>query len=121
MALGDELSTYEWAKVWYARVGELTFMDCESGGWQWRKSRVWKPERAGHSVAGDVGCVCADAEFWGEGLPVAEDSSVGSRQECERGNVFRLGLLLFKNRLWNRRRIPCALKLPTGLRAAEKV
>ena len=35
-------------------------------------------------------------------------------------NVFSLGLILFQNWLWNRRRIPCALKLPTGLRAAEK-
>ena len=38
----------------------------------------------GHSVAGDVGCVCVDAEHRREGLPVAEDSSGGSRQECER-------------------------------------
>ena len=33
-------------KVWDARAGELTFMDCESGGWQRRKSRAWNPERA---------------------------------------------------------------------------
>ena len=25
---------------------ELTFMDCKSGGWQWRKSRAPNPERA---------------------------------------------------------------------------
>ena len=36
-------------------------------------------------------------------------------------NVFRLGLPLFQNRLSERRRIPCALKLPTGLRAAKKL
>ena len=24
----------------------MTFMDCESGGWQRRKSRAWNPERA---------------------------------------------------------------------------
>ena len=36
-------------------------------------------------------------------------------------NVFMLGLILFQNWLWNRRRIPCALKSPTGLRAAKKV
>ena len=35
-------------------------------------------------------------------------------------NVFMLGLPLFQNRLGNRRRIPCALKLHTGLRSAKK-
>ena len=28
-------------------------------------------------------------------------------------NVFMIGLILFQNRLWDRRRIPCALKLQT--------
>ena len=36
-------------------------------------------------------------------------------------SVFTLGLPLFKNRLGARRRIPCALNSPTGLRLAEKV
>ena len=39
----------------------------------------------GHSVDGDVGCVCADAESWGEGLHIAGDSLRGGRRECERG------------------------------------
>ena len=33
---------------------ELTFRDCKSGGWQWRQSRVWNPERA--DMRGSAGC-----------------------------------------------------------------
>ena len=35
-------------------------------------------------------------------------------------NAFMRGLPPFQSRLWTRRRILCALKLPTGLRAAKK-
>ena len=34
--------------------------------------------------------------------------------------VFMPGLSLFQNWLWHRRRIPCALNSPTGLRMAKK-
>ena len=100
---------------------ELTFRDCKSGGWQWRKSRVWKPERAdmlwlamsaAYARMLSLGAkVCLSPEIHRAAVDGNPDSV----------NVFSLGLILFQNRLWNRRRIPCALKLPTGLRAAKKV
>ena len=100
---------------------ELTFRDCKSGGWQWRKSRAPNPERA------DILRLAMSATY-------ARMLSLGAKvclspkiQRVAVGrnvngvNVFRLGLPLFQNRLSERRRIPYALKLPTGLRAAKKV
>ena len=97
---------------------ELTFRDCKSGGWQWRKSRVWKPEdmlwlamSAAYARMLSLGAkVCLS--------PKIQRAAAGGNPDSV--NVFMLGLILFQNRLWNRRRIPCALKLPTGLRAAGK-
>ena len=99
---------------------ELTFRDCKSGGWQWQNSRVWKPERA------DMLWLAMSAAYvWMLSLgakvclsPKIHRAAVGGNPDSV--NVFMLGLILFQNRLWNRRRIPCALKLPTGLRAAKK-
>ena len=100
---------------------ELTFRDCKSGGWQWRKSRVRNPERA------DMLWLAMSAAYvWMLSLgakvclpPKIQRVAVG--RNVNGVNVFSLGLILFQNRLWNRRRIPYALKLPTGLRAAKKV
>ena len=104
-----------------ANYPQLTFRDCKSGGWQWRKSRVWNPERAdilwlAMSVAYarmlSLGAkVCLS--------PKIHRAAVGGNPDSV--NVFMLGLILFQDWLWNRRRIPCALKLPTGLRAAKSV
>ena len=100
---------------------ELTFRDCKSGDWQWRESRVWKPERADMLW---LATSAAYARMLSLGAKVClslkiHRAAVGGNPDSV--NVFMLGLILFQNRLWNRRRIPCALKLPTGLRAAKKV
>ena len=100
---------------------ELTFRDCKSGGWQWQKSRAPNPERA------DILWLAMSAAYvWTLSLgakvclsPKIHRAAVGGNVNGV--NVFRLGLILFQNWLWNRLRIPCALKLPTGLRAAKKV
>ena len=100
---------------------ELTFRDYKSGGWQWQKSRVWKPERA------DMLWLAMSAAYvWMLSLgakvclsPKIQRVAVG--RNVNGVNVFRLGLILFQNRLSERRRIPYALNLPTGLRAAKKV
>ena len=100
---------------------ELTFRDCKSGGWQWQKSRVWNPERADMlwlaMSAAYARMLSLGAKVWLS--PKIQRAAVGGDPDSV--NVFSLGLILFQNRLWNRRRIPCALKLPTGLRAAKKV
>ena len=99
---------------------ELTFRDCESGDWRWRKSWVWNPERADML---QLAMSAAYARMLSLGAKVCLSPKihrvVGGNPDGV--NVFRLGLILFRNRLWNRRRIPCALKSPTGLRAAKKV
>ena len=95
-------------------------MDCESGGWQQRKSRAWNPERA------DILWLAMSAAYvWTLSIgakvclsPKIHRAAVG--KNVNGVNVFRRGLPPFQNRLWNRRRIPRALKLPTGLRAAKK-
>ena len=100
---------------------ELTFRDYKSGGWQWQKSRVWNPERA------DMLWLAMSAAYvWMLSLgakvclsPKIHRAAVGG--DSDSVNVFMLGLILFQNWLWNRRRIPCALKLPTRLRSAKKV
>ena len=99
---------------------ELTFRDCKSGGWQWQKSRVWNPERANmlwlamseaYARMLSLGAkVCLS--------PKIQRAAIG--KNVNGVNVFRRRLPPFQNRLWNRQRIPCALKLPTGLRAAKK-
>ena len=100
---------------------ELTFRDCKSGGWQWRNSRVWNPERANV-----LWLAMSAAYVWMLSLgakvrlsPEIHRAVVGG--ELGYVNVFTLGLPLFHNRLEARRRIPCELNLPTGLRSAEKV
>ena len=100
---------------------ELTFRDCKSGGWQRRKSRVWKPERADMLW---LAMSAAYARMLSLGAkvclsPKIHRAVVGGNPGNV--NVFSLGLIPFQNWLWNRRRIPCALKLLTGLRAAKKV
>ena len=99
---------------------ELTFRDCKSGGWQWRKSRVRNPERADMLW---LAMSAAYARMLSLGAkvclsPKIHRAAVGGNPDSV--NMFSLGLILFQNRLWNCRRIPCALKLSTGLRAAKK-
>ena len=96
-------------RVW----DELTFRDCKYGGWQWRKSRAPNPERADMLW---LAMSAAYARMLSLGAkvclsPKIHRAAVGGNPDAV--NVFSLGLLLFQNRLWNRRRIPCALKLPT--------
>ena len=96
-------------------------MDCESVGWQQRKSRAWNPERA------DILWLAVSAAYvWtlSIGAKVCLSPKIHRAAVCKNVNgvnVFRRGLPPFQNRLWNRRRIPRALKLTTGLRAAKKV
>ena len=100
---------------------EPAFRDCKSGGWQWRKSGLWNPERANV-----LWLAMSAAHVWMLSLganvrlsPEIHRAMVGG--EPGDVNVFKLGLLLFQNWLEARRRIQCALNLPTGLRSAEKV
>ena len=78
---------------------ELTFRDCKSGGWQWRKGRVWNPERA------DILWLAMSAAY-------ARTLSLGAKvclsPKIHRAavvgnpdgvNVFMLGLIRFQNRL----------------------
>ena len=81
MALGDESPAHEAAKVWDARVGELTFRGLQVGRSAVEEERSAESGARGHSAAGDVGCVCADAESRREGLPVAEDSAFDGGRE----------------------------------------
>ena len=99
----------------------MTFGDCKSGGWQRQKSRVWNPERANM-----LWLAMSAAYVWMLSLgakvclsPKIHRAVVGGKPGGV--NVFNIGLLLFRNWLGARRRIPCALNLPTGLRVAEKV
>ena len=100
---------------------ELTFRDCKSGGWQRGKSRAPKPERADILWLAMSAAYARMLSLGAEVClsPKIHRAVVGGNPD--RANVFGLGLILFQNWLWNRRRIPCALKLPTGLRAAKKV
>ena len=98
----------------------LTFRDCKSGGWRWRKSLAPNPERADM-----LWLEMSAAYVWtlSLGANVCLSPKIQRAAVCgdsDAVNVFMLGLFLFQNRLRNRRRIPCALKLPTGLRAAKK-
>ena len=100
---------------------ELMFRDCKSGGWQWQKSRVWNPERANM-----LWLVMSAAYVWMLSLGAKVRLSPKIHREVVGGkpgdvSVFTLGLLLFHNLLEARRKIPCALNLPTGLRSAKKV
>ena len=100
---------------------ELTFRDCKSGGWQWRKSGAPNPDRANV-----LWLVMSAAHVWMLSLGAKARLSPKIHRAVVGGepgdvNVFKLGLLLFHNRLEARRRIQCALSLPTGLRSAEKV
>ena len=63
---------------------ELTLRDCESGGWQWRKSRVRDPARANAVWQVMSAGACLDAESWGDGLRIAEASATGSRTQVDR-------------------------------------
>ena len=104
---------------------ELTFRDCKSGGWQWQKSGAPNPDRA------NILWIAMSAAYvWMLSLGAKVCQSPKIHRTVVGGepgdvnvftNVFTLGLLLFHNRLEARRRIPCALNLPTGLRSAEKV
>ena len=102
---------------------ELTFRDCKSGGWQWRKSRVWNPEERADILW--LAMSAAYARMLSLGAKVCLSPkiqrAVAVCKNVNGVNAFRLGLPLFQNLLSERRRIPCALKLPTGLRAAKKV
>ena len=77
---------------------ELTFRDYKSGGWQRRKSRVWKPERA------DILWLAMSAAYvWMLSLgakvclsPKIQRVAVG--RNVNGVNVFRLGLILFHAR-----------------------
>ena len=88
---------------------KLTFMDCKSGGWRWRESRATNPERA------DILCLATSAAYArmpsrGANVrrsPKIQRLTVGGKSDGV--NVFMLGLIPIQNRLWNRRRIPCAL------------
>ena len=100
---------------------ELMFRDYKTGGWQWRKSRVWDPDRAGV-----LWLVMSAAYVW---MPSLGAMVCGSRKLRRQTvgrkwrvvNVFRLGPALFQRRLRTSGRIPCELSLPTNLRAAKKV
>ena len=99
---------------------ELTFMDCKSGGWRWRKSRATNPERA------DIPCLATSAAYArmpsrGANVrrsPKIQRLTVGGKSDGV--NVFILGLILFQNRLWKSSANPMRAELPTGLRTAKK-
>ena len=100
---------------------ELMFRDCKTGGWQWQKSRVWDPDRAGV-----LWLVMSAAYLWMLSLGAAVCGSEELRRRTVGRkwsvvNVFRLGLALFQLRLRTSGPIPCELNLPTNLRAAKKV
>ena len=100
---------------------ELMFRDCKTGGWQWQNSRVWNPERAAV-----LWLVMSAAYVWMLSLGAAVCRSESLRKKAVGRkwrvvNVFRLGLELFQRCLRTRERIPCALSLPTNLKAAKKV
>ena len=92
---------------------ELTFRDCKSDGRR-RKSRVWNPERA------DILWLAMSAAYarmlsLGAKVclsPKIQRAAAGGNPDSV--NLFMLGLILFQDWLWNRRRIRCALKSPTG-------
>ena len=82
-----------WALMW----DELTFRDCKSGGWQWRKSRAPNPERA------DILWLAMSAAY-------ARTLSLGAKvclspkihraavgRNMNGVNAFRLGLILFQD------------------------
>ena len=99
---------------------ELTFRGCKSGGWQWRKSRVWNPERA------DIlwlAMSAAYARMLNLGAKVCLSPKIhraAGGGNPDGVNVFRLGLILFQNRLWNRQRIPCAAEIADRIEGGEK-
>ena len=97
------------------------FRDCKSGGWRRRKSEAPNPERANilwlAMSAAYVRMMSLGAKV--RRSPKIHRAVVGGKAGDV--NVFMLGLLPFQNRLEARRRILCALSLPTGLRPAEKV
>ena len=99
---------------------ELMFRDCKTGGWQWRKSRVRDPGRAGV-----LWLAMSAAYLWmlSLGASVCRSEKLRRRAVGRKWRVvsaFRLGLALFQLRLRTSGRIPCALSLPTNPRAAKK-
>ena len=88
-------------------------------GWRW-KNRALNPERA------DIRRLAMSSAYvWMLSLGAKVCLSPKIRRAVAGGkpgsvNALRFGPPLFQNRLWARRRIQCALNLPTGLRAAKK-
>ena len=85
-----------------------------------KSAKIWNPERA-DTLWLAMSAACVRMPSLGAKVclsPKIHRAAVGGNPDGV--NAFMLGLILFQNRLWNRRRIPCALKLPTGLRAAKK-
>ena len=71
-------------KVWDEHVGGVDVYGLQIGRLAVAEEPGAESGARGHTVAGDVGCVRADAESRREGPPVAEDSSRGGRRESER-------------------------------------
>ena len=100
---------------------ELMFRDYKSHGWQWHKSRVWDPARANV-----LWLVMSLAHVWmlSLGATVCRSPDLRKRvigRKWKVTSVFRQGLAMFQRCLLAGETIPCALSLPTNLRAAGKV
>ena len=99
---------------------ELTFRDCKSVGWQWRKSRVWNPERADilRLAMSDAYARTLSLGAKVRLSPKIHRAAAGGNPDSV--NVFMLGLIPFQNRLWNRRRIPRGAETADRIEGGEK-
>ena len=59
------------------RWEELTFMDCKSGGWRWRKSRVWNRRRIPRALKLQPGLRAAKEAQGGKPIKGEGDPPVG--------------------------------------------
>ena len=103
---------------------ELMFRYLKSGGWEWERSRVWRPERANR-----LWLAMALSYVWMAGLGAAAFGSdkavkevLGGRSRAARSALFRLGVDMFHLCLERGRDVVCSLLFPSDLgRAAKSV
>ena len=90
---------------------ELSFRDFKSYGWQWQRSRVWKPERANV-----LWLVMSIAYVWVISMGTRAADCEALRKELTRGkkrriSLFTMGLRFFQRWLSMGRRLAYSLRL----------
>ena len=101
---------------------ELMFRDMKSTGWEWERSRAWRPERAdrlwlamslSYALALSLGAAAA-------GSKKAAKEAAGGAARAARSSLFRLGLDMFNLCLELGRDISCSLLFRADSRKPPK-